>query len=477
MLKLKIGLVGTSQLSFPGDKENAFAVSAQKMEDASKQLDFELVIYRKTIITEEDAHTAVLWLEQEKIDFLLIQHTSYTSGNISLVFARMKNVRLGLWAIPEGKQDGIVPFNSLCSINMHQSIIYHYLKDFNIKVKWFYGNADDEQFKRRLSVTVHALRAIKNLQYSRIALVGGIAPGFNDLYNDERQFLKLFDGLTYNRLHEYDELKKMALSVDDTQAQKTADEMMRKASGANQFAKDSLLLSAKFYIAYKKFIEENKYDAVAVSCWPKFQTDFKYSICSVVAQLNDDGVPTSCEGDVLSMICMLALKFMSDDATMLMDLCAFDEDDETVLMWHCGPASSRFGKKYSLSANYSGLPHIPGKEPLGCGVARDMVFDAMPSTIFRLTGECDKYMLLEGEFIGDSKKSLTGSRGWMGSVKMHGEPIGVMDLINTIQVNGFAHHYPVAPGHLENEVKEFAAWLGLKPIDKVPYADCLQIID
>ena len=60
---------------------------------------------------------------------------------------------------------------------------------------------------------------------------------------------------------------------------------------------------------------------------------------------------------------------------------------------------------------------------------------------------------------------------------MNGESIGVLDLVNTVQVNGFQHHYPMVPGCLESEIKEFAAWLGLRPLEKVPYADHLQIID
>ena len=172
---------------------------------------------------------------------------------------------------------------------------------------------------------------------------------------------------------------------------------------------------------------------------------------------------------------MLALKYLSNDVSMLMDLSAFDERDNTVLMWHCGPASSRFGQKYTLDANYSGLAHVAGKPPIGSGVARDMVFDKMDATIFRLTGECDKYMVVEGSFLGDSKKSLTGSRGWFGGLTMNGEKISALDLINTIQVSGFQHHYPVIPGRLTDYVKEFAAWLGLKPLKPVPYADYLQM--
>ena len=76
---------------------------------------------------------------------------------------------------------------------------------------------------------------------------------------------------------------------------------------------------------------------------------------------------------------MLALKYITDDVTMLMDMTKFDESDDSVLMWHCGPAAARFGKTYCLGCNYSGKAHIEGQPPLGIGVARDMVFDPMPA--------------------------------------------------------------------------------------------------
>lgn len=477
MEKLKIGLVGTSQLSFPGDKEAAFNHSKEGMIKLAEKMGFELVTYDQTVITEADARVAVAYFEEQKVDFLLVQHTSYSSGFLSLVFAKIKNARLGYWAIPEGVNEGIVPFNSLCSINMHQAIVYHYLKADKVRLKWFYGDVEDARFQRRLEITVRALRAIKGLCNSRVALIGGIAPGFNDLYNDERQFLKLFDGMVYNRLHEYDEVKAIAMSMDDALVEKTASEMLACSCGANAFAQDKLAISARFYLAYKEFLKRYQYDALAVSCWPKFQDDYKYSVCSVVGQLNDEGTPTGCEGDILSTICMLALKYMTDDVTALMDMSAFDEEDESVLLWHCGPAGARFSKNYSLSANYSGMAHIKGQPPLGCGVARDMVFDEMDATVFRLTGECDKFMVLSGHIQKPGKPSLTGSRGWLENLKFNGESIGALDLINTIQTNGFQHHFPMVPGDFTQEVKEFAAWLGLRHIQKVAYEDCLQIID
>ena len=89
MRRLKIGLVGTSQLSFPGDKTAVFEKSIRDLEKLAEELAFDLVPYTENVIVEEDARRAAAFFEEQKIDFLLIQNTSYSAGFLSLVFAKL----------------------------------------------------------------------------------------------------------------------------------------------------------------------------------------------------------------------------------------------------------------------------------------------------------------------------------------------------------------------------------------------------
>ncbi len=478
MNKLKVGLIGSSQLSFPGDVEGQFERSVSELKLLSEQMNFDLWVYTKSVIVEKDAEAAVAEAERNHVDFLLAQSTSFSAGSLAPVLAKIKNAYLGLWAIPESTSEGVVPFNSFCSMNMYGSIIGNYLKDYKIPFKWFYGNAGHQLFDKRVAVTVRALTAIKNMRSAKIALVGGIAPGFNDLYFDERRILKTFDGLKINRLHEFSEISDLAMSYTRDQLYDLMAEMQAMSSGAHPRAIEMIETNARVYKAFSEFVEANGYDALAVSCWPKFQQAFKlpFSVCSVVAKLNDNGIATACEGDLPSAVSMLLLKYISGDETMLMDLSSFDEADETVLMWHCGPASKRFAgeRGYTLGVNYTGLPHEKGKEPNCCGIAREMVFRPQHVTIARITGECERMFVAEGDFIDYDKKSYFGSRGWMGNIKLNGETISVRDYINTILVKRFQHHYPIVGGNYSNEVMEAAAWLGMKTVEKVTYKDYLQ---
>ena len=475
---LKIGLVGSSQLSFPGNKDAVYNHAAAKLKTISKDLGCDFYAYPKQVIAAEDGYEARKALEKENVDFVLLQCTSFSAGSLAPIFACTKNARLGLWAIPEGVQDGAVPFNSLCSINMYSAIIGHYLKDYKIPLKWFYGNTDDPLFFNRFQITVRALSAIKRMKQASVALVGGIAPGFDDLYDDERNLIRLFDGMRINRLHEYDELKKIAESMDTASVNVRMDEEIRLSKGfTHDTARKMMEVNARFSLAYDRFIAENKYDAVAISCWPKFQDDYLYSVCAVVGELNDKGTPTACEGDLTSAVSMLLLKYLSDEITTLMDMSAFDRNDNTVLMWHCGPASKRFCESggFTYGLNYSGTAHEPDETEInGTGVVRDMVFDPGAITIARITGEGDAVFLANGSFIDSGKPSFHGSRGWVGNLSINRKHVPALDFLNTVLVQRFQHHFPIVRGDFGEEVLEAMAWLGLKPVDVVAYQDHMQ---
>lgn len=488
-MKIKVGMIGTSQLSFPGPKQKIYAEMAEQMKVNAKEMGFDIFIWGKQVITETDAAEAVEAMEKEKIDFLLVLNVSYSAGFLVPILYRIKGAAVGIWSIPE-PQEGPVMFNSFCSNNMYQAINDKYLKDYGIKSKWFFGYADDMRFKNRLSVTVKALATIKKLKTSRVALIGGFAPGFYDLYFDERSVFSKLDGIYINRLHEYDEIIKRAEKVTDSDVEKQmaildnvscADmsvyaETLKK-SGLKMANNDFKLrpFSIRMYLAYKRFAEEFGYDALAISCWPKFQDDYKYSVCSAIGMLNDEKIVAACEGDLMSAVSMLALQEMSGDSVTLMDFSAFDEKDDSVLLWHCGPSSKKFCENngYCLSHNFSGMAHGKGLV-CGTGIVRDMEFDSGKASVFRFSGDMEKHLNLTGDFMGKGKPSNCGCRGWLKNLKLNGKQIGALDFTNTILSGGFEHHYAVATGDYGDEIAEMNKWLGIKSIKKISYENYLQ---
>ena len=478
MGNFKVGLISASQLSFPGDKHSVFSANAARLGEFQQELGFELCVYEKDVITAEDAYEAADWLKEKKTDFILLQTTSFSAGFLAPIFARLEGMRLGLWGIPEHAESGAVPFNSLCGIHMYSSIIGHYLREYKIATKWFYGNVDDELFIDRFRITIRALKAIKKMKHSSVALVGGLAPGFDDLYDDERKLIHLFDGMQVNRLHEYDEIRKRAMEMDEKAVNERLEAETALGKGfIHKTAREMLKLNARFALAYEQFIQEKGYDALAISCWPKFQDDFRFSVCAVIGELNDKGTVAACEGDLTSAVSMLLLRYLSEDIPTLMDLSAFDQKDETVLLWHCGPTSKRFceEKGFEYGLNYSGMAHEPDEiEVSGTGVVRDMVMDSGVITMARLTGELDQMFLATGRIIDREKPSFHGSRGWTGDLKIDGKPVSALDFLNTVIARKFQHHFPIIKGDYSDYVREVMAWLSLQPVELVPYQRYMQ---
>jgi len=88
-MQFKIGVVGTSQLSFPGPKEKVYAEIVEQMKKNAKEMSFGLVYWPKQVIVADDARAAVRFMEEEKVD-LLREEKIAVQGVIDLFF-REKN--------------------------------------------------------------------------------------------------------------------------------------------------------------------------------------------------------------------------------------------------------------------------------------------------------------------------------------------------------------------------------------------------
>jgi len=480
MKKLKVGFVGSTQTNFgagaSGGKEALFKASVDELKRLAEEMCFSLFVYPDFLVTGDDANRAMAAIEAEGVDFLLVQTVTFSAGEVIINLAKT-NAMLGIWALPEPSAEGSIfinSINSFCGLNMFGSIIHNYLKDHEIKYKWFYGNPGDLMFSRRFEITIKALDAIRKMRQSRVALIGGIAPGFNDLYFDERLAQKRL-GVEIQRNHEFSEINKLALSYSAKEIESCV-ESLEGFSSIGEASKENLEIHTRFYKAHMDFAREFNYDALAISCWPKMQEEQNGGLsCSVLGKLNQNGLPVACEGDLPGAVSMLLQKYLTGYPTTLMDLSGISEEDQTILMWHCGPSPECYADEKGACLRYSVQPTGDGEEKV-LGLIADMVFKPQPVTVMRLTGEWDKILLLDGAIVPNQKCSPDGSRGWMGELRLNRRCITVRDLVNTLLVHGFEHHYPMMAGDITEELMEVAAWLDLKPLEEVKYENYLQVV-
>jgi len=477
MNKLKIGIASCVQPSFWGSSKNLYRTKyLPEIESLAKKLDFEPLIWRDDIVTENDGAAACAFFNREEADFPLLQSTTFPGGAVILPFAGLRS-RLGLWAIPECTEQGAIPLNSFCGVNMLMSILGQYM-DAGRRVKWFYGETENPLFLDRFKVTLGALRGIKKLRGSRVALIGGIAPGFTDMTFDERKSLARL-GANVDRLPEYGDIKERALSYKQEEIMPVIDEFVKDASCVN--CKNDMEATARLYKAFEDLIIQNGYDAIAIGCWPKYRRDFGVVVCGIIGRLLEKGYIAACEGDVDSMLSMMMLLGIagkqSGPMPMLMDLSDLDFSDNSAMLWHCGSAPRSFADSAGMSLNCHYKPgrHVPAADSTPVGTVNDMYFQSTPVTIARFTWEYEKMLLLTGEFFNKKQdRGFDGSRGWMNKLCLAGKPVDARDLMNTILTNRLQHHYPVIAGNYLNEVLELMSWLGIAPVEPVKYETYLQ---
>lgn len=472
MKKLIIGLVGVMQINFLGDKQAIFDRAIYELEGISKQYGFDFCPYVNLIVTSEEADHARKWLDSQLCDFVIILSTSFASGEVITKLSKLR-ARIGLWAIPEPTNTGEVPLNSLCSVNMQAGILTHYHKADQVKAKWFYGWTDQHLFLKRFKVTLDALLAIKNMNGQKLALVGGIAPGFNDLYYDERLATRRL-GIEIERNVEFEDVKSIALGYSEDQWKETQGELTSGYAQICNITADTLEMQARFCRAYAELAISNRFSALAISCWPKMQQQFGLVTCAIMGYLNEHGIPSACEGDVPGAVSQLFLKYMSGgQTTSLLDLVAFDSSDETVYFWHCGPSAP--GMADGCGTCMRQLTHSTKEGPYKYYSGyNDLVFKPIDATIMRVTGEWDRMMLLKGTFLPQGKELFSGSSGWLGDLRLSGRSISALDVINSLLVTGFQHHYPLVYGDWQDACLEAARWLDLDLLNGVAYADYLQ---
>ncbi len=473
MKNLTIGFVSGFMDGFSKIGLEAFEENRKGLEQKGKDVGFDIVHYKDPVMSLEKARKVREDMEEKEVDFLLIFHPAYIIGDF--IYELMKlGTPVGLWAIEEPKEEGPMPLASFVNLCQNAGIAKAMFKEKPLDFKWFFGPADGPLFARPFEITVRALRTIKNLKNSRIAQIGKLADGHINHSVDNRDiYAKL--GVDVSRDYEIEDIIKMAEKIPAAEVKAELD-TLNETCRQNRIGADKVELAVRQYLAVKNLAAEEEYAGIAYSCWPKLMPLLGMSGCLVNAMLNNTGIPGGCEADVLGTLSMLVLHLLTEEPTVLMDLPKFDTEDNTLMLWHCGTSPFAMANKDGVLlerhyfADYSDDPGMKD-----CGPTTDVIFRKSDLTVFRVCREADHFYYFTGHSMDSGKKSFRGSRGWVGDLKFYKEPVQVLDLMNTLIVQSWAHHYPMVMRDVGSYLEEIAFWLKLKRVVKDPYREYLSV--
>lgn len=473
MKNLKIGFAAGFMDGFSKVGLETFAQYKKQLEILGESMGFQIVHYPQAVMTVRDARAIREDLDAQEVDFLLLFHPAYIIGDN--VYELMKTrAHVGLWAIEEPRDEGPMPLASFVNLCQNTGIAHQMFKGNPKKVKWYFGPIDGPLFQPRFDITVRSLRAIKNLRNAKIAQIGKLADGHINHTVDNRDIYARL-GVDVSRDYEVEDIMALGEKVSDNDVRAEL-ASLEAASRRQRIGDDKIRDAVKMFLATKRLVEENEYAAVALSCWPKLMPQKGMSGCLINALLNNLKIPAGCEADVLGTVSMLILKYLAGKTTALMDLPKFDMADNSLMLWHCGTSPFDMANEQGVLlerhyfADYTDQPHLKD-----CGPITDVTFRDSPATVFRIVGEADAFYYFTGRLFDGGKKTFCGSRGWMTDLKLYREPIKVLDLMNTILQNVYAHHYPMILDDTSAYLEEFAYWLDLKRVPKAAYQDYLSV--
>ncbi len=151
---------------------------------------------------------------------------------------------------------------------------------------------------------------------------------------------------------------------------------------------------AALKLAIRRYADRYHAGCAAIQCWPTLQRCAAMFPCAVNGLLSEEGFPVACETDIHGAISAVLLQAAMGDTTphFFADITIrHPEDDNTELLWHCGPfppSLAKSGAEKKLTDHWNG-----GTEP------GDLAYPLKDGalTLCRFDGQDGAYKLFIGE--------------------------------------------------------------------------------
>ncbi len=434
----RLGLVCLARLTFEAPlAEQWYAQTRATM----SQLDgVELCAIEKLVIEAPDADAAIAALRAKQIDALVIISGTFALGGLAMRLAQeFASLPLMLWAWHEPlEQTGKLRLNSLVGANTNASNLYK----LGHRPTAQYTAHDDPRAVEEIVRFASVAGIVRDLRQLRIAFIGGHAPGFDDLAVDKLA-LRRATGVEVVDVG-LQILVAKAKAVAEDRAHAASVELIKQFDDVVEVSARQGDLFAALVIALTEFAAENKFDAMTLKCWGDLVEAYGIAGCGVVSILNDRGIYTGCEGDIMGTLTTLIARRLTGIHPFLTDFVSVDQASNTGVMWHggCGPVGLADPKqKKHLFSHFAG----------GKGVTAGFGLKPGRVTLLRLGDDGHHLRMLATTATALATEMEV--RGTLSRVKFDSDAVAFLDEILS---NGWEHHLVMAYGEIMPELQMLA---------------------
>jgi L-fucose isomerase-like protein len=307
-----------------------------------------------------------------------------------------------------------------------------------------YGEIEDETPIVE-AVTYAKACAIQNkLRGARMAVIGRRTEGMTPTAVDEVEVLRLFGTRLLN--YGLDEVQVMANAIDARDAEAAWGKISSGAAKVMSKTEHGLS-TARNYLLFKKMTDDLGLSAITIGSYPQCQG----TMCVPIAWLNEEGIPTGCEGDVNSTLCMLMVSMLTNDPVHFGEMLAFDEKHNALVTSHCGCGSPSLADVHGYNLQPVRLANN--------GVCIRYAARPGPVTYVNLVGRKGNYRLcaIEGEAVRTE-------------MVFEGNPLRfelkspLKKVWETANEHGLGHHWMTAYGHVASVLVEYCQLAGIRGI-------------
>lgn len=374
------------------------------------------------------------WMAAQNLDLLHPLIVTWSFDHYTVRIQQVTRLPVAIRSIPGIRTGSVVGGQQL------QSVLY----DLGAEHRLFYGAPDDPQTSRQVVIYARGCALRKSLVGAKIAVIGRRTEGMTPTAADEMEILRLFGA----RLLHYglDEFYALADQVDNAAAEAEWGRIAAQAKAVTSRPEHGVA-NARTLLALRRMVADLDLQAVSIGSYPQCQG----TMCLSIALLNEEGVPTGCEGDVNSTLAIYLLSQLCDAPVHFGEMLALDFEDSSIVTSHCGCGSPSL-------ADEGGFILCPVRLA-NDGVCIRYTARPGPVTFVNLTGRKGNYRMcaFEGQavptgmvFEGNPLKFVTRTpleKIWQATTE-----------------GGFGHHWMTAYTHAAAELSEFCRLAGVRGV-------------
>ena len=430
---MKLSYVPIVRPMFRGAQMGLQERTQAELEALAKQHGFELQVCDPVAEAAEGEALAASF-RTDSPDLLLLQHVTFATGDLVTPLLNLDLPTL-VWALPEAFEEGRLPQNALCGLNMTVSLPAERQKP----VRWLYGAPDDAAIHTQILTSLRGASAARSIAQARILQIGGSAPGFYRIASEPEKGVQ------------HESLETFIGAASQAQPAPLPDE-------PSEYPPEALSEALKIETALSD--AARGYDAVSLRCWPEIPEQRGTMACLACARLADRGLPVACEGDTYGALSMLAAQTVSGQPSVLLDLTHSAPD--ALMFWHCGNAAAVWADETKIEKHFN--RHIPA--------VRGMTLKPGKVSGLRLL-ENGTALIFGGEVVSRQSR-FEGVSGWVTNFKVAGQALSSADFLANILEYRVPHHLVFALGECQAELTETCLWLGYEVLQARPASGVIR---